>query len=116
VQALRRFLLRLRRRADEPLQRRWKSHAEPAPAFCHRGCRRDRRHRGGGMKRDEMTPQFVEFIPEELEPGVVYISTAYATASHLCACGCGNKVVTPLGRAEWELIFDGERVSLFPSI
>jgi len=68
------------------------------------------------MTEAEMTPEFVEFIPESLEEGVVYVTIPYATVSHLCACGCGNKVVTPLGPADWELIFDGEQLSLFPSI
>jgi len=63
-----------------------------------------------------MRPEFVEFVPHSLEEGAIYISIPYATASHLCACGCGAKVVTPIGQAEWELIFDGERTSLFPSI
>ena len=40
----------------------------------------------------------------------------YATTTHLCACGCGNKVVLPLSPADWQLYFDGERVSLTPSI
>ena len=40
--------------------------------------------------------EFVEFIPDELEQGTIYISIRFATASHLCCCGCGNKVVTPI--------------------
>ena len=40
--------------------------------------------------------EFVEFIPDELEQGKIYISIRFATASHLCLCGCGNKVVTPI--------------------
>ncbi|MEZ4720484.1 MAG: DUF6527 family protein [Flavobacteriales bacterium] len=40
----------------------------------------------------------------------------YGTASHLCACGCGEKVVTPFGRQFWKLTYDGESVSLRPSI
>ena len=39
----------------------------------------------------------------------------YATATHLCACGCGTKVVTPLGRAGWVLTFDGT-ITLRPSV
>ena len=35
---------------------------------------------------------------------------------HLCACGCGTKVVTPLSPAHWRLTFDGDTVSLWPSI
>jgi hypothetical protein len=60
-------------------------------------------------------PTFTEHIPPDLEPGTLYISLTYATALHLCACGCGRKVVTPLSPAEWQLIFDGT-VSIHPSI
>ena len=44
------------------------------------------------------------------------MSIPYATAVHLCACGCGNKVVTPFSPAEWQLTYDGDTVSLSPSI
>jgi hypothetical protein len=60
--------------------------------------------------------EFVEFIPDELKAGTVYVSIRFATASHLCCCGCGNKVVTPLRPTDWRLIFDGKTVSLEPSI
>ena len=60
--------------------------------------------------------EFVEFIPDELEQGTIYISIRFATASHLCCCGCGNKVVTPIRPTDWKLIFDGKTVSLDPSI
>ncbi|WP_395742379.1 DUF6527 family protein [Prosthecobacter sp.] len=40
----------------------------------------------------------------------------FATVIHLCACGCGNKVVTPLKRAGWELSYTEDGVSLYPSI
>lgn len=61
-------------------------------------------------------PKFVEFIPEELLPGVLYISDQYKTALHLCCCGCGEEVVTPLNRAGWEIHRSGEKVSMWPSI
>ena len=60
--------------------------------------------------------EFVEFIPEALKEGTVYISIRFATVSHLCVCGCKNKVVTPLRPMDWKLIFDGKTVSLYPSI
>jgi hypothetical protein len=53
--------------------------------------------------------------PEEMEPGVIYVSLEYSTALHLCCCGCREQVVTPLNPAQWTLIFDGE-VSLRPSV
>jgi hypothetical protein len=60
--------------------------------------------------------EFVEFIPDELAQGTIYISIRFATASHLCCCGCGSKVVTPIRPTDWKLIFDGKTVSLYPSI
>jgi hypothetical protein len=68
------------------------------------------------MKVDAIKPEFVEFIPKQLQPGVLYISEKYRTASHLCACGCGEKVVTPLSPADWQVRIDGGAVSLHPSI
>lgn len=68
------------------------------------------------MKRNALTPQFVEFIPTTLQDGVLYVSFAYSTASHLCCCGCGKEVVTPLSPTDWKLICNGETVSLDPSI
>lgn len=60
--------------------------------------------------------QFVEFIPEDLEPETLYISIRYKTGTHLCCCGCGNIVVTPISPTDWKLTFDGKAVSLHPSI
>jgi hypothetical protein len=60
--------------------------------------------------------QFVRYIPEQLEPGVIYISMEYATAVHCCCCGCSEQVVTPFGPTDWKLTFDGETISLWPSI
>lgn len=60
--------------------------------------------------------KFVDDIPEPLDPGFLYISMRYATAVHLCCCGCGREVVTPFSPAQWHITFDGESVSLRPSI
>lgn len=68
------------------------------------------------IKISSLVPKYVEYIPTDLEPGVLYISMKYATAVHLCACGCGEKVVTPLSRSDWKLLFDGESITLRPSI
>src|ERR1051326_1965339 len=64
----------------------------------------------------KLSHKFVEFIPDVLEEGVLYVSLAYGTASHRCCCGCGREVVTPLTPTDWKLIFDGETGSLCPSI
>lgn len=68
------------------------------------------------MKRASFDHEFVGFIPAELQEGILYVSVQYAIAVHKCACGCGNKVVTPISPVDWQLLFDGESVSLTPSI
>lgn len=68
------------------------------------------------MKIEKFTYEFVEFVPENLKDGVLYVSISYATALHKCACGCGHEVVTPLSPTDWKMTFDGVSVSLDPSI
>lgn len=68
------------------------------------------------MKQQRMSHVFVEEIPAETEQGVLYVSMECATAIHQCACGCGQEVVTPLSPTDWSLIFDGDTVSLDPSV
>jgi hypothetical protein len=63
-----------------------------------------------------LRPAFVEFVPERLDEGVLYVSRRYSTASHLCCCGCGQEVVTPLNPAKWQLSERDGTVSLTPSI
>lgn len=60
--------------------------------------------------------EFVKFIPEKLKPGIIYISRQYSTASHLCCCGCGFEVVTPINPAKWQIVESQGSVSLYPSI
>lgn len=64
----------------------------------------------------KLSHRFVENMPEHLDDGVVYVSMEYATAIHKCCCGCGNEVVTPFSPTDWDLIFNGESISLYPSI
>jgi len=60
--------------------------------------------------------KFVEFIPDKIEEGILYVSLIYCTAIHKCVCGCGNEVVTPLSPTDWKLTFNGKTISLYPSI
>ena len=68
------------------------------------------------MKYDVLEPRFVKAVPRDLEPGVLYVSMEYGTVVHSCCCGCGFEVVTPLTPTDWRLTFDGESVSLWPSV
>lgn len=64
----------------------------------------------------KMELQRVQFMPKVLKPGILYFAEEFGAAAHLCACGCGTKVRTPIGPTEWR-IEDGPRgVSLDPSI
>lgn len=64
----------------------------------------------------KLSYRFVKNVPEEIENGIIYVSIEYATAIHKCCCGCGNEVVTPISPTDWELIFNGNSISLYPSI
>lgn len=68
------------------------------------------------MRIKSLDPEFVRHIPVELEPGKLYVSMEYATAAHSCCCGCGEEVVTPFTPTDWSMTFDGESVSLSPSV
>lgn len=67
-------------------------------------------------KIDNYEIQFVGYMPDEFKQGVLYISMRGKIVIHLCACGCGEKVVTPISPDDWKLTFDGETISLYPSI
>ena len=65
---------------------------------------------------ERMRPEFVDFIPTVLVPGVLYVSKKYRTASHLCCCGCCSKVVTPLKPGGWQFAARRGAATLHPSI
>jgi hypothetical protein len=46
---------------------------------------------------NEIVLQRVVAMPREFAPGILYVSDEFGVAGHLCACGCGSKVVVPLG-------------------
>jgi Family of unknown function (DUF6527) len=64
----------------------------------------------------DLEHEFVEVLPDEMEEGVLYISMEFGAVAHLCCCGCGNQVYTPLKPNRWRLTFDGENIWLCPSI
>jgi hypothetical protein len=68
------------------------------------------------MRHQTLAHRFVRNVPRELDPGVLYISMDYATAVHSCCCGCGDRVVTPFTPTDWRMTFDGESVTLHPSV
>ncbi|MEO5931118.1 MAG: DUF6527 family protein [Candidatus Kapaibacterium sp.] len=67
-------------------------------------------------RRETVSHVFVDYIPEEMENGVVYVSLLYEIAVHRCCCGCGENVVTPIGDTGWTLTSDDQSITLHPSI
>lgn len=58
----------------------------------------------------------VRSMPRELDSGVLYVSKEFSTAAHLCACGCGTKIRTPLGPTDWQLKTSRRGPTRYPSI
>ena len=67
-----------------------------------------------------MTKKFelrkVQYMPTKLEPGILYVAEEFGAAAHLCACGCGAIVRTPLDPTEWSLTETEDGPSLYPSV
>jgi hypothetical protein len=68
------------------------------------------------MRLERIRLERVEMMPAQLEPGVLYYSERFKTAAHLCACGCGMKVRTPVKPTFWQLWEDRAGPSMEPSI
>lgn len=66
--------------------------------------------------------QTVEYIPEQMEQGVLYYSEEYNGLNHLCLCGCGKSSFLPINTKElpahgWDIDFTTKgKVTLTPSI
>lgn len=60
--------------------------------------------------------KFVDLIPQDIEDGVIYVSISHNVAIHRCCCGCGYEVVTPISPSGWTITYDGEAITLSPSI
>lgn len=60
--------------------------------------------------------QRVDFMPKDLQPGILYYAEEFGAAAHLCACGCGSKIRTPIDETEWRLDEGPNGPSLSPSV
>jgi hypothetical protein len=58
----------------------------------------------------------VHYVPKDLKYGTLYVSEEFDIAVHLCACGCGSKVKTPLGPTEWSVDEMSSGPTLRPSV
>jgi len=64
-------------------------------------------------------PVFVETIPidsTDIKEEILYISMKYNTLVHRCPCGCGGLSEIGLHPATRSLIYDGQNVTIEPSI
>jgi len=68
------------------------------------------------MKQTQLISEYVDYIPEQLLDGHLYICEQYKIVAHKCCCGCGEEVITPLSPAEWSIRKEGNTVTLHPSI
>ncbi len=68
------------------------------------------------MRVKSFKPQFVVRIPEHIADRTLYICLECNITIHKCACGCGEEIALPLDPKQWKLIYDGQTVSLTPSI
>jgi hypothetical protein len=60
--------------------------------------------------------EIVDSIPETLQSNTLYVTTDGDVAGHLCACGCGREVITPLSPTDWSVSLGRQGASLSPSI
>ena len=68
------------------------------------------------MKCSKFDIEFVHRVPSQPKDGILYVCLECNVVVHLCACGCGEKVVLPIAPDFWKFYYDGEGVSLFPSV
>lgn len=68
------------------------------------------------MRHEVLEHRFVEHFPDWLEPGLLYVSLKFGSVAHSCCCGCGEEVVTPLTPTDWNITYDGETITLHPSV
>ena len=68
------------------------------------------------MRIRQIEHAFVKYVPDVLDDGILYVSIPFATATHKCFCGCGWEVTTPIAPNAWELTYNGQSISLNPSV
>lgn len=68
------------------------------------------------IKHKSLEHVFVDSFPTKLEPGKLYVSMEYGSVAHSCCCGCGEEIVTPLTPTDWHITYDGETITLNPSV
>lgn len=68
------------------------------------------------MTSDTIETVYMDRIPSDIEQGKLYVSRECKVAIHLCACGCGEKVITPIDKQGWIFADNDGKPTLSPSI
>ena len=68
------------------------------------------------MSRATYSHKFVKAFPDKLDEGILYVSVEFGTAAHRCFCGCHSEVYTRFSPHDWSMQFNGETISINPSI
>jgi hypothetical protein len=68
------------------------------------------------MSRAVYSHKFVKAFPDKIDDDMLYVSVEFGTAAHRCFCGCGSEVYTRFSPRDWSMKFNGETVSISPSI
>lgn len=68
------------------------------------------------LKTVEVKHVYVDYMPDVLEEGIIYISELCKVSIHNCLCGCGEETVLPLMNGQWTLLKNGDKISFTPSI
>lgn len=69
------------------------------------------------MKTNKFKVEIVDKIPSNLKDGILYVCISCNVIVHRCACGCGERTVTPIDKKYgWKMIYDGQSITLRPSI
>ena len=69
------------------------------------------------MKTNKFKVEFVDKIPSNLKDGILYVCISCNVIVHRCACGWGERTVTPIDKKYgWVMKYDGQAITLRPSI
>lgn len=70
------------------------------------------------MRVTEFETVFTDGIPHKLEQGKLYVCKKDKLVMHLCPCGCGEYVMTPIDGSDysWQYTNHNGKITLRPSI
>lgn len=72
------------------------------------------------MKKEKtFYPEFLKYIPNDIDDSKLYISLEFGCAIFMCPCGCGHKAVLslrPFWEDAWDIEINEDKVSFSPSI